>query len=98
MGFIHLQIEWNTWLGGHLPQIPVLSALYPHLYLLNPPEKNSWGNTPPPNPKQFLGTPLVNKKTERIPQIAYVMTVLHIPIFESPVAFSFISKLSVFRY
>jgi hypothetical protein len=37
MGFIHLQIEWNGWLGGYRPQIPVLSALCPQLNLLNPP-------------------------------------------------------------
>jgi hypothetical protein len=37
MGFIHLQIEWNPRLGGYHPQIPVLSALYPQLNLLNPP-------------------------------------------------------------
>jgi hypothetical protein len=39
MGFIHLQIEWNPWLGGYRPQIPVLSALCPQLNLLNPHEK-----------------------------------------------------------
>jgi hypothetical protein len=32
MGFIHLQM-------GYRPQIPILSALYPQLTLLNPPEK-----------------------------------------------------------
>jgi hypothetical protein len=26
---LHLQIEWNPWLGGYRPQIPVLSALCP---------------------------------------------------------------------
>jgi hypothetical protein len=31
MGFTHLQIEWNPWLGGYRPQIPVLSALCPQL-------------------------------------------------------------------
>jgi hypothetical protein len=36
MGFIHLQIEWNPWLGGYRPQIPILSAIYPQLDLLNP--------------------------------------------------------------
>jgi hypothetical protein len=45
MGFIHLQIEWNPWLEGYSPQIPILSALYPQLNLLNnphpPPEKIS---------------------------------------------------------
>jgi hypothetical protein len=45
MGFIHLQIEWNPWVGGYRPQIPVLSALYPQLNLLNP---------PPPPKKKFL--------------------------------------------
>jgi hypothetical protein len=39
MGFIHLQIEWNPWLGRYRPQIPVLSALYPRLNLLNPRKK-----------------------------------------------------------
>jgi hypothetical protein len=43
MGFIDLQIEWNPWLGGYRPQIPVLSALYPQLNLLNPPpRKKIW--------------------------------------------------------
>jgi hypothetical protein len=42
MGFIHLQIEWNPWLGGYRPQIPVLSALYPQLNLLDSPRKKSW--------------------------------------------------------
>jgi hypothetical protein len=46
MGFIHLQIEWNPWLGGYCPQIPVLSDLCLQLNLLNP------------SPKKFLGTPL----------------------------------------
>jgi hypothetical protein len=45
MGFIHLQIEWNPWLEGYRPQIPVHSALYPQLNLLHP-------------EKKFLGTPL----------------------------------------
>jgi hypothetical protein len=35
MGFTHLQIEWNPWLGGYRPQISVLSALCPQLNLLN---------------------------------------------------------------
>jgi hypothetical protein len=39
MGFIDLQIEWNPWLGGYRPQIPILSVLYPQLNLLNPPPK-----------------------------------------------------------
>jgi hypothetical protein len=42
MGFTHLQIEQNLWLGGYRPQIPILSALCPQLNLLNPPEQNSW--------------------------------------------------------
>jgi hypothetical protein len=45
MGFIHLQIEWNPWLGGYHPEIPILSALYPQLNLLKlppPRENNSW--------------------------------------------------------
>jgi hypothetical protein len=44
MFFIYLQVEWNPWLEGYRPQIPVLSALYPQLNLLNPqtPKKNSW--------------------------------------------------------
>jgi hypothetical protein len=42
MGFIHLKIERNPWLGGYCPQIPDLSALYPQLNLLNPHEKSSW--------------------------------------------------------
>jgi hypothetical protein len=33
MGFIHLQIEWNPWLGDYRPQIPILSALCPQLNL-----------------------------------------------------------------
>jgi len=33
----------NPWLGGYLPQIPVLSVLCPQLNLLYPPpKKNSW--------------------------------------------------------
>jgi hypothetical protein len=51
MGFIHLQIEWNPWLGGYRPQIPVLFALCPQRNLLNPsppPEKVPGVNTPPP--------------------------------------------------
>ena len=35
----------NLWLGGYLPQIPVLSVLCLQLNLLNlppPPEQNSW--------------------------------------------------------
>jgi hypothetical protein len=50
MGSIHFQIEWNPWLGGYGPQIPILSALYPQLNLLKPP-------TPPK--KKFLGTPVL---------------------------------------
>jgi hypothetical protein len=52
MGFTHLQIEWNPWLGGYCPQISVLSAICPQLNLLTPPQK-----------KKILGTPLqsVNK-------------------------------------
>jgi hypothetical protein len=64
-GFAHLQIEWNLWLGGYRPQIPVSSALCPQLNLLNPP-------SPPPRtivlaeprhplPKKILGTPLVSE-------------------------------------
>jgi hypothetical protein len=33
MGFTHLQIERNPWLGDYSPQIPVLSALCPQLNL-----------------------------------------------------------------
>jgi hypothetical protein len=43
MGFTHLQIEQNHWLGGYRPQIPVLSALCSQMNLLNP-----W-LPPPPN-------------------------------------------------
>jgi hypothetical protein len=60
MGFIHLQIECNPWLGGYRHQIPVLSVLYPQLNLLNPtPENIPAVNTPPPFPpdKKFLGMP-----------------------------------------
>jgi hypothetical protein len=39
MGFTHLPIEWNLWLGGYHPQISILSALCPQLNLLNPPQK-----------------------------------------------------------
>jgi hypothetical protein len=39
--FTHLKIEWNPWLGGYCPQIPVLCALRPQLNLLNP-RQNSW--------------------------------------------------------
>jgi hypothetical protein len=45
MGFTHLEIERNLCLGGYSPQIPVLSAFYLQLNLLNPPpppKKNSW--------------------------------------------------------
>jgi hypothetical protein len=35
MGFTHLQIERNPWLGGYRTQIAVLSALCPQLNLLN---------------------------------------------------------------
>jgi hypothetical protein len=55
MGFTHLQIEWNPWLGGYRPQISVLSALCPQLNLLTPLEKNSW-RIPPR--KKLMGTPL----------------------------------------
>jgi hypothetical protein len=48
MGFIHLQIEWNPWLGVYHPHIPILFAHNPQLNLLNP--------LPPQ--KKFLGTPL----------------------------------------
>jgi hypothetical protein len=33
-------IEWNRWLGGYQPQIPVLSALCPRLNLLTPSPPN----------------------------------------------------------
>jgi hypothetical protein len=36
-GFTHLQIEWNPWIEGYCPQIPILSALCPQLNLLTPP-------------------------------------------------------------
>jgi hypothetical protein len=42
MGFTHLQIERNPWLGGYRSKIPVLSALCPQLNLLNPPKQNFW--------------------------------------------------------
>jgi hypothetical protein len=42
MGFTHLQIWRNPWLGDYRPHIPVLSALC-HLNLLNPPPKKSSG-------------------------------------------------------
>jgi hypothetical protein len=44
--FTHLQIEWNPWLGGYRPQIPVLSPFCAQLNLLNPPtwKKNCWRN------------------------------------------------------
>jgi len=32
----------NPWLGGHRPQIPVLTVVCPQLNLLNPPKQNSW--------------------------------------------------------
>jgi hypothetical protein len=38
----------NPWLGGHCPQIPVLSVLCPQLNLLNSPRT------------KFLGTPLIS--------------------------------------
>jgi hypothetical protein len=47
MGFTHLQIERNPWVGGCRPQIPVLSALCPQLNLLTPPFRT-----------KFLGTSL----------------------------------------
>jgi hypothetical protein len=51
MGFTHLQIEQNPWLGGYRPQIFVPSALCPQLNLLNPPPKKIPGeNSPPPPP------------------------------------------------
>jgi hypothetical protein len=50
MGFTHLQIKQNPWLGGYRPQIPILPALCPQLNFLNPPPKKK--------KKQFLGTPL----------------------------------------
>jgi len=42
----------NPWLGGYLPQIPVLSVLCPQLNLL-----------PPPPRTKFLGTPLCSHTT-----------------------------------
>jgi hypothetical protein len=42
MGFTHLQIGRNPWLGGYRPQIPVLSALC-QLNLLNSPPKKISG-------------------------------------------------------
>jgi hypothetical protein len=48
MGYIHLEIEWNSWLGGYRPQIPIFSALHPQLNLLNPPIKNCWCKLPFP--------------------------------------------------
>jgi hypothetical protein len=43
MGFTHLKIELNPWLGAYHTQIPVLSALCRQLNLLNPtPKQNSW--------------------------------------------------------
>jgi hypothetical protein len=46
MGFIDFQIEWNPWLGGYRPQIPILSVLYPQLNLLTP--QKYPGVSPPP--------------------------------------------------
>jgi hypothetical protein len=43
MGFTHLQIERNSWLGGYRPQIPVFSAPCPQLNLLTPPKKKCMG-------------------------------------------------------
>jgi hypothetical protein len=41
MGFTHLQTEWNPWLRGYRPQIPILSALSSTEFV-EPPKKNSW--------------------------------------------------------
>jgi hypothetical protein len=49
MGFNTLQIEWTPWLGGYRHQIPVLSALYPQLNLLNTPRKIAGENSHPRN-------------------------------------------------
>jgi hypothetical protein len=50
MGFTHLQIERNPWLGGYRPQIPILSALCPQVNFLTPPppKKTSWVRNWPP--------------------------------------------------
>jgi hypothetical protein len=45
MGFTHLHIERNTWLGGYCPHIPVLPVLCPQLNLLNPPPNKIPGYT-----------------------------------------------------
>jgi hypothetical protein len=43
-GFAHFQIEWNPWLGGYRPQIPVLftSVLNWICWTSPPPRKNFW--------------------------------------------------------
>jgi hypothetical protein len=61
MGFIHLQIEWNPWLGGYRPHIPILSALCLQLNLLKPPEKIP-GVTPPPKKIPGVNPPPPPKK------------------------------------
>jgi hypothetical protein len=50
-GFTHLQIEWNPWLGGYSPQIPVLSAPCPQLNLLNPHTREKIPDVTPHPPK-----------------------------------------------
>jgi hypothetical protein len=42
MGFIHLKIEWNPWLGGYRPQIPfsLPSVLNWNCWTPPPPKKN----------------------------------------------------------
>jgi hypothetical protein len=64
MGYIHLQIEWNPWLGGYRPQILVISAHYLQLNLLNPPPKKSWRNPPPPEKIPGYATAVRGKNGE----------------------------------
>jgi hypothetical protein len=42
MGFIHLQIEWNPWLGGFLSPDPRSLCPLFSADFVEPPEKNSW--------------------------------------------------------
>jgi hypothetical protein len=37
-----MQIEWNPWLGGYRPQIPILSVLNWICWTPSPPKKKSW--------------------------------------------------------
>jgi hypothetical protein len=85
MGFIHLQIEWNPWLGGYGPQIPVLSGLFPQLNIWTPQKRKVLGVAPR---KKFCRTPLSHQAVRILDHANFQSPVQYEYIFYAPHGYS----------